>query len=431
MKLYHEGLGDKVKIIPYQYKESLGFLSDIKDQDIVYLTDISLPSYNHYQELSKRNVKVISLDHHKTMKDTLIKYNPDLIKVRRDDSYDSYFDRTLTNILIYYPSETNPLSGCGLVSEYLSNLYGFELPPMIRMVIHHVSKRDLWDFSDQDTRPYTSIIHELSGTSPEAFCALFKLWVHQEEHNQDMRGLFSSLLKDGEDLVCEMEEKITLAVDSYLLEPLVKNLSGKIGKVAFLAKEDLTCFDHLSETANKALTLNPDLSAVGVLFYSSYDSKSLIISWRSREGVDLTAHALATERGGGGHILAAGCKIEGMDKVTLKEKCDSNYSQLLDPNFMDKTPPFDTAIAKADEEEEITIEKTHKPSNPSRVTQKDLETLLSELHLNYEKFSEYHYRFSGWNYWLPKGKLLKGGSTDKSKLVPLSKLKGILRGEKP
>jgi len=317
LSLYYESdvlsvdISHNVKVVEFQYNEPTEFINNISNQDIVYLTDISLPTYSLYTQLCLTNKRVISLDHHKTMMDNLILSNCDVFKHSNCGEYNCFKSNDNPNLTMYFPISDN-LSGASLTLSYIKDTHGFVFGHDIEQTVYHVARRDLWKF-DTDTKSFTSTMMYLVGTNVQSYLSIFKLWHISHGFNRPC----DAIICNGNLLELKMKKFCEYQVGQYSTEPTTIELNGKVGNISFLIKEDTSKIRHLSETASLLLDSNPTVDVVGVVYYPNTHS-DLVVSFRSRMGSELTAIDLATNNGGGGHISAAGCTIDGLTLDSFK-----------------------------------------------------------------------------------------------------------------
>ena len=182
-------------------------------------------------------------------------------------------------------------SGAGMAFDYLDGMFGVN--PVwtntdreyleLEFWTSRIQDRDLWKFEHKDTK----IIYELLNSVPRTFEA----W---DELLNRPKAEYSKALDAAATRVAMREELAAILAKHAEPVMLFDKLGVAVNVPSFLASE---VGSILSETNDFALLY-------------VMDSASTIMSFRSKEGVGTNVSEIATRLGGGGHLHAAGVKVD-------------------------------------------------------------------------------------------------------------------------
>lgn len=259
--------GDEATYIPVQYGKALPLIEDRSD---VYILDFSY-SREILDELNNRSNLLVVLDHHKTAKDAL------------EGATYATFDLNR--------------SGAVMSWEY------FHPNTPVPKLLQHVQDRDLWRFNLEDTKE----ICEGFRTFSEDMSS----WDMAIGDNADGVYFLDAVKTRGKTVLDYIETLISSAVRNV---KIVQFLNYKVGIV--------NATNLISEIGN-AIYTSKELCVDFSISYFVTNDASVILSFRSPKGMDVSEIAKAL--GGGGHPQACGAKI---NLVTLQKILDGNFTTL-------------------------------------------------------------------------------------------------------
>lgn len=276
-------LGIRPQFVPCFYADVMPeSLKQLKPTDNVLMVDYSLKR-PLLLELASRVNKLLVLDHHKTAQEDLENING-LVESLRDEMDNS--DSGVTGGSEEQPIQKSQIHAvfdmnrCGAVMAWHYAWPDLKLPRCYELV----QDRDLWT--------------QLWPVETKLF------YNHLISQPQEL-GDFAKY----EDLNMLQEVMQQAKVLADFQESLVKSAAVNARKIRFLAQDCMAINTTVlqSELGNHLCTSAPVTAPMAFLYFIHEAKQSIIISLRSRPGVDVSA--IAKIFGGGGHAQAAGMSL--------------------------------------------------------------------------------------------------------------------------
>lgn len=268
--------------------------------DISFRKDIMI-------KLNNVAAHLVCLDHHKTAKEQL----------------------TDLDFCIFDMSR----SGCQMVWDYL-------FPKRDRpLYIDYIGGRDLWDFSLENTREFTTgFWRTVAKDQKQEFSDVMKLIdefnTDDETHN---KKIIAQYIKFG----AEQLEIVDMAVRAICRKAVKCTV---LGKTAYAVNSRV----HISDVGNTLLKMYDDCE-VAILYEFDLASNSWFISLRGIKdsvGVlraDVSALAKNIDENGGGHACAAGCSYKGdISRLFVTDK----MANMSDPWSIEENDLMHTTLDK-------------------------------------------------------------------------------------
>ncbi len=244
--------GSEAKYIPVRHQEPIP--ESINFGDVVYILDFSYPRAE-LEEIMAMAKEVTVLDHHKTAQEQLLGLSNAIFNLNKSGAELAW-------------SYWNPDTPC---------------PDLIR----YVGDRDLW----KKELPYSERVHLALRSFPLDFFVWNEL-LKMNNYVEFMKIIGKSLL-----------EKRNSEIEEILLTAEIKEFLGY--KVTVLNTDH---WDLISDACNQLCEEHPECDFSLNYFPSTKDPNQIRFSLRSVGDFDVSA--LAVKYGGGGHLNAAGFKVE-------------------------------------------------------------------------------------------------------------------------
>ena len=245
---------------------------EIPDQDIdgknILIADFSFKK-NVLDEMGKRALSIVVLDHHKTaeaeLKDFPSLFNLNCEKFIQEE-----------NVLVYFDMQK---SGAALTWSFC--FPNEEMPTFFK----YIEDRDLWNFKYSETKPFTAWLR--------SFERSFDTW---SELYHDYENSTDDVFNQGNAILRARNIQINNITDTSVMKKI-----GKFKDVPVAACP----YDLVSDVANELLIRFPN-APFAACYVDAYGSRTW--SLRSSDGREDVSE-IAKSFGGGGHRNAAGFSV--------------------------------------------------------------------------------------------------------------------------